>query len=101
MRRQARAALLASVTRHLELMQTSERLDTEALGLTGRDREVCERLLKGRTCARMAADLHVSAATVTTCRDRTFARLTFPRLNPQHRNAHFVLASAQLERKSS
>lgn len=55
--------------------------------LPPREREVCERLLKGWTHAGIAADLGLSAATIKTYRDRAFERLGI-----HHRNELFALA---------
>lgn len=92
--RRMSSSLLACVRRHLELVQPTERLEAERLGLTGRERDVCERLLKGWTYDGIAADLKVSPATVKTYRDRAFAPL-----NLHHRNELFALASGRVERK--
>lgn len=62
-----------------------------AAGLTGRERDVCERLLKGWTHDGIAADLRVSPATVKTYRDRAFARLGI-----HHRNELFALVAKRL-----
>lgn len=88
--------LLACVRRHIELIGASGHVELEALGLNGRERDVCERLLKGWTYDGIAADLKVSPATVKTYRDRAFARL-----NLHHRNELFALASGRLNRERS
>ncbi|OVZ58470.1 hypothetical protein CDO44_14645 [Pigmentiphaga sp. NML080357] len=55
--------------------------------LPRREREVCERLLRGWTHEGIAADLGISAGTVKTYRDRAFERLGI-----HHRNELFALA---------
>ena len=55
--------------------------------LAGREREVCQRLLKGWTHEGIAADLGLSAGTVKTYRDRAFEKLGI-----HHRNELFALA---------
>lgn len=68
--------LLACVRRHIGLRTASAVGGPQALeGLTPREREVCERLLKGMTHDGVAADLGLSLATVKTYRDRAFSRL--------------------------
>ena len=52
-----------------------ERLLAQCPALTGRELDVCERLLRGWTHDGIAADLGVSLATVKTYRARAFARL--------------------------
>ena len=53
---------------------------------TRREREVCERMLKGWTYEGIANDLGISAGTVKTFRDRAFDRLGI-----HHRNELFAL----------
>lgn len=65
--------LLACVQRHLALDAPARTHPLAAL--TRREREVCERLLKGWTHDGIAADLGLSAGTVKTYRDRAFDRL--------------------------
>lgn len=78
--------LLACVQRHL----AASRPDVMQ-GLTPREREVCERMLKGWTYDGIAADLGLSAATVKTYRDRAFDRLGI-----HHRNELFALVAGGL-----
>jgi len=59
--------------------------------LPRREREVCERLLRGWTHEGIAADLGISAGTVKTYRDRAFERL-----GVRHRNELFALALGSL-----
>ena len=83
-------ALLAVVQRHLELnrpVAPALRLQQRCPQLTRREREVCERLLRGWTFEGIAADLRLSATTVKTYRNRAFERLGI-----QHRNQLFGLA---------
>jgi DNA-binding NarL/FixJ family response regulator len=86
--------LLACVTRHLAL-QRPETGETPARtvleSLTGREYEVCVRLLKGWTYEGIAADLTLSAGTVKTYRDRAFERLKI-----HHRNELFALVREQI-----
>lgn len=86
------APLLACVNRHLALSAA----DTSALNpvqrLTGRERDVCERLLKAWTHEGIAADLGLSPATVKTYRDRAFERLGI-----RHRNELFALVAGSLD----
>lgn len=58
-------------------------------GLPKREREVCERLLRGWTHEGVAVDLGISTGTVKTYRDRAFDRLGI-----HHRNELFALALA-------
>ena len=83
------AGLLTScVQRHLELARPAEGTPDAILSkLTRRERDVCERLLKGWTYDGIAADLGVAAGTVKTYRDRAFERLGI-----HHRNELFALA---------
>lgn len=78
--------LLACVDRHIAWRTQAPAPDMFA-ELTRREREVCERLLKGWTHDGIAADLRVSPATVKTYRDRAFERLGI-----HHRNELFALA---------
>ena len=83
------ASLLSScVLRHLELARPAGSAPAQLLaGLPRREREVCERLLKGWTYDGIGADLGVSPGTVKTYRDRAFDRLGI-----HHRNELFALA---------
>lgn len=77
--------LLACVSRHLALAPSSNA--ESILGvLPRREREVCERLLRGWTHAGIAADLKVAPTTIKTYRDRAFDRLGI-----HHRNELFAL----------
>jgi len=67
--------LLACVQRHLALATHAPGPATALALLTRREREVCERLLKGWTHDGIAADLGLSPGTVKTYRDRAFDRL--------------------------
>jgi DNA-binding CsgD family transcriptional regulator len=74
--------LLASVRRHLALSQRApaapdarDLLVRACPGLTARELDVCERLLRGMTHDGIAADLGLSLATVKTYRARAFERL--------------------------
>lgn len=70
--------LLTCVVRHLALRpQASPAIAAIAAfaNLTKREREVCERLLRGWTHDGIAADLQLAPATVKTYRDRAFDRL--------------------------
>lgn len=80
--------LLTCVRRHLDLPGVSTETNT-ALGiLTRRERDVCERLLKGWTYEGIAADMGVSPGTVKTYRNRAFDRLGI-----NHRNQLFALVN--------
>lgn len=77
-------ALLALVRKHLQVSPPAqgstqaawrERLQALQQGLTERELDVCERLLRGYTQDGVAADLGLSLATVKTYRNRAFARL--------------------------
>lgn len=59
--------------------------------LPKREREVCERLLRGWTYEGVAVDLAISSGTVKTYRDRAFERLGI-----HHRNELFALAIGSL-----
>lgn len=66
---------------------------TDALAaLTRREREVCDRLLRGWTHDGIAADLKLATTTVKTYRDRAFDRLGI-----HHRNELFALVLAQAQ----
>ena len=82
--------LTAVVRRHLELRPggaagqadaveaprlASRRLKQLCPGLTERELQVCERMLRGWTFEGIAADLRLSVATVKTYRNRAFERL--------------------------
>ena len=78
--------LLACVSRHSAL--TSSSSNENVLGaLPRREREVCERLLRGWTHDGIAADLKLAPTTIKTYRDRAFDRLGI-----HHRNELFALA---------
>ncbi len=64
--------------------------DCALAGLTRREREVCDRLLRGWTHDGIAADLKLATTTVKTYRDRAFDRLGI-----HHRNELFALVLAQ------
>jgi len=102
------APLLAAVQLHLRLMTSAaqairvreplEAKPSSALveeisslsELPRREREVCQRLLRGWTYDGIAADLGISAGTVKTYRDRAFDRLGL-----HHRNELFAKALAE------
>ena len=72
--------LLAGVTRHLQLGETTpppvrEALSARCAALTTRELDVLERVLKGMSYDGIAADLGLSLATVKTYRARAFGRL--------------------------
>lgn len=73
--RQMAQPLLACVQRHLSLPSPQTATCSPLSGLTRREKEVCERLLKGWTHEGIAADLGLAPATVKTYRDRAFERL--------------------------
>lgn len=77
--------LLACVARHVALAPAGG-CDGVLAVLPRREREVCERLLRGWTHDGIAADLQLSATTVKTYRDRAFDRLGI-----HHRNELFAL----------
>lgn len=82
----AAGLLLSCVQRHIAL---SDPPDARKLAvLPRREREVCDRMLKGWTYDGIAADLGVSAGTVKTYRDRAFDRLGI-----HHRNELFALVA--------
>jgi len=83
--------LLSCVLRHVSLSGATPRNDAALGVLTKREREVCERMLKGISYEGIAADLGVSAGTVKTYRDRAFERLGI-----HHRNELFALISGNL-----
>jgi DNA-binding CsgD family transcriptional regulator len=60
-------------------------------GLPRREREVCQRLLRGWTYDGIAADLGISAGTVKTYRNRAFERMGL-----HHRNELFARALAEV-----
>lgn len=59
--------------------------------LPRREREVCQRLLRGWTYDGIAADLGISAGTVKTYRNRAFERMGL-----HHRNELFARALAEV-----
>lgn len=79
--------LLAAVQRHVQWRPAvataaaaagptlRQRLQQQAPALTGRELDVCERLLQGLSYDGVAADLGLSLSTVKTYRARAFARL--------------------------
>lgn len=68
--------LVACVNRHITL-RARQTIGSPLLDrLTSREKEVCERLLKGWTQDGIAADLGLTPATVKTYRDRAFRRLS-------------------------
>lgn len=67
--------LLSCVLRHLALRPRGTAVADAFATLTRREREVCERLLRGWTHDGIAADLQLAPATVKTYRDRAFERL--------------------------
>jgi DNA-binding CsgD family transcriptional regulator len=83
------ALLFACVSRHLALVATPEAEAGRGVlaALPRREREVCERLLRGWTHDGVAADLGLSPTTVKTYRDRAFERLSI-----HHRHELFALA---------
>lgn len=80
--------LLACVDRHLRSLAAAPvtALAGPLDALPRREREVCERLLRGWTHEGVARDLGISAGTVKTYRDRAFERLEI-----HHRNELFAL----------
>ena len=78
--------LLACVSRHLALAPSSN-AETVLGALPRREREVCERLLRGWTHEGIAADLRLAPTTIKTYRDRAFDRLGI-----HFRNELFALA---------
>jgi len=79
--------LLACVQRQLQLQASPPVAAVTAFELlTRREREVCERLLRGWTHEGVAADLEISATTVKTYRDRAFEKLGI-----HHRSELFAL----------
>ena len=83
--------LLSCVQRHVSLCGAIPRNDAALGMLTRRERDVCERMLKGISYDGIAADLGVSAGTVKTYRDRAFDRLGI-----HHRNELFALVAGQV-----
>lgn len=79
--------LLHCVLRHVELHPQAAPAVPAFEALTRRERDVCERLLRGWTHDGIAADLRLSPATVKTYRDRAFERLGI-----HHRHELFALA---------
>ncbi|TFY97404.1 helix-turn-helix transcriptional regulator [Ramlibacter rhizophilus] len=68
--------LLACVRKHIALRARETAAAGSALDtLTTRERQVCERLLKGWTQEGVAVDLGLTPATVKTYRDRAFRKL--------------------------
>ncbi|MDB6001476.1 MAG: hypothetical protein JWP52_3175 [Rhizobacter sp.] len=87
--------LRACVVRHLGMAQAASAdasitaaapMPSALDALARREREVCERLLRGWTHDGVAADLKLSVTTVKTYRDRAFERLGI-----HHRNELFAL----------
>jgi DNA-binding CsgD family transcriptional regulator len=87
------APLLATMQLHIRLTATINAAKQTApaasclQALPRREREVCDRLLRGWTYDGIAADLAISPGTVKTYRDRAFDRLGL-----HHRNELFALA---------
>ena len=87
----AASLVLACVRRHLQLAAAPSRPSLAMNQLTRREREVCDRMLKGWSYDGIAADLGLSAGTIKTYRDRAFDRLGI-----HHRNELFALAFGNL-----
>lgn len=85
------ALILSSVQRHLALDPGASLAASALSSLTPREREVCERMLKGWTHEGISADLQLSPATVKTYRDRAFDKLGI-----HHRNELFALMNGHL-----
>lgn len=98
--------LLATVKLHLRLTAPQQAGEAQARGtdvvalnpepsaladLPRREREVCQRLLRGWTYDGIAADLGISAGTVKTYRNRAFERMGL-----HHRNELFARALAEV-----
>ncbi|MEO6030458.1 MAG: helix-turn-helix transcriptional regulator [Burkholderiaceae bacterium] len=81
--------LLACVSRHLALAPAGG-VDNVLGALPRREREVCQRLLRGWTHDGIAADLKLAPTTVKTYRDRAFERLGI-----HHRNELFALVMSE------
>ena len=87
--------LFSCVDLHIQLSAApadaddSPKLTGPLQGLPKREREVCERLLRGWTYDGVAVDLGISSGTVKAYRDRAFDRLGI-----HHRNELFALALA-------
>ncbi|GAA0491141.1 MULTISPECIES: LuxR C-terminal-related transcriptional regulator [Pigmentiphaga] len=83
--------LIACIESHLRSRRAAARppacQPAPLAALPRREREVCERLLRGWTHEGIGADLGISAGTVKTYRDRAFERLGI-----HHRNELFALA---------
>ncbi|MGE3861237.1 MAG: response regulator transcription factor [Burkholderiaceae bacterium] len=92
--RMASPLLSSCVRRHVELSSRAEAGKSPFEALTPREREVCERMLTGRTYEGIASELRISAGTVKTYRNRAFDRLGI-----QHRNQLFALALKSLGSK--
>lgn len=82
----AAGVLLSCVQKHLSMVAPRVSSDSLLAHLPRREREVCDRMLKGWTYDGIAADLGLSAGTVKTYRDRAFDRLGI-----NHRNQLFAL----------
>lgn len=80
--------LLACVQRHIQMTSSISSACTPLDGLTRREKEVCERLLKGWTHEGIAADLGLKPTTVKTYRDRAFEQL-----NIHYRHELFALVA--------
>ena len=83
--------LIACVNLQMRLVQGQAQPSSQSplAALPTREREVCERLLRGWTHEGIATDLGISAGTVKTYRDRAFDRMGI-----HHRNELFALALA-------
>jgi DNA-binding CsgD family transcriptional regulator len=82
---QVGSLLLACVARHLALRPVAQQRGVLDV-LPRREREVCDRLLRGWTHDGVAVDLKLSPTTVKTYRDRAFERLGI-----HHRHELFAL----------
>ena len=90
------AVILSSVQRHLALRPGAGPAATALSALPLRERQVCERMLKGWTHEGISADLQISPATVKTYRDRAFDKLGI-----RHRNELFALLNGSLDKDRS
>jgi DNA-binding CsgD family transcriptional regulator len=87
--------VMSCVERHIAVQRQAQPGAGVLEALPMREREVCQRMLKGWTHEGIAADLGISAGTVKTYRDRAFEKLGI-----HHRNELFALVLAEMSTAS-
>lgn len=87
--------LFGCIDKHVQWRRPHDPWGPMCPDMTARERQVCDRLLKGWTHDGIAADLGVAARTVKTYRDRAFSRLGI-----HHRHQLFALVDQREGRRA-